>query len=92
MGQEKPAFQEGALLWDWQMRSLIKAPRGSMEVGDGQERARKVLVLVLSQQHGGEGSAQAQLSPDGQFFQIYPQNDTKALSLSSTHLAYPSPL
>lgn len=30
-----------------------------MEEGDGQERGRKVLVLVLSQQRGGEGSAQA---------------------------------
>lgn len=59
VGQEKPASQEGALLWAGQMGSLIKAPRGSMEEGDGQERGRKVLVLVLSQRHGGEVSAQA---------------------------------
>lgn len=32
------------------------------------------------------------LSPVCQFFQVYPQNDTKAWSLSSTHLACPSPL
>lgn len=55
-----------------------------MEEGDGQERGREVLVLFLSQQHGS--------SPVCQFFQIHPQNDTKALSLSSTHLAYSSPL
>lgn len=59
MGQEKLASQEGALLWAWQMGSLIKAPRGSMEEGDGQERGMEVLVWVLSQQHGREGSAQA---------------------------------
>lgn len=55
VGQETPASQEGALLWAWQMGSLIKAPRGSMEEGDGQEMGGEVLVLVLSQQHGGEG-------------------------------------
>lgn len=59
MGQEKPASQEGGLLWAWQMGSLIEAPGGSMEEGDEQERGREVLVLFLSQQHGGEGSAQA---------------------------------
>lgn len=62
-----------------------------MAEGDGRERGREALVLVSPQRHGGEGSAQA-LPPVCQFFQIHPQNDTKAWSLSSTHLVRPSPL
>lgn len=50
--------QEGATLRVWQVGSHFRAPRGSVAEGDGQERDRGLLLLVSSQRQG-EGSAQA---------------------------------